>query len=148
MAASLEMNLVVLAPVMRAMLVGAPFTFDEEFDPTAVDQQVSNLSERRRDIWTPMVLCIQLGVKKSDTSQSRGPWAGCLQPSLPTTVARRAQVGWLVGCLGLRFDGAELPYLNATSTLGCSFRAGCAARSRLMRSNVGMKIPRNQMVAA
>lgn len=41
----------------RAMLVGAPFTFDEEFDPTSVDQQVRNLSGRRRDIWTQTVLC-------------------------------------------------------------------------------------------
>lgn len=55
MAGSFGMNLAILASVMRAMLVGAPFTFDEEFDPTAVDQQVRNLSGRRHDIWTPMV---------------------------------------------------------------------------------------------
>lgn len=39
-------------------------------------------------------------------------------------------------------------HLNATSTLGCSFRAGCAVESHLMQLKAGMEIARNQTVIA
>jgi hypothetical protein len=41
----------------------------------------------------------------------------------------------------------ENVHLNATSTFGSSFRASFAVQSRLMCSNAGMEIAKNQTVA-